>query len=272
MMFENSSRFLETAGTVLNYFESYLGRIEIKTTDKVERVYFEIDEDKLEQWEKPQIKESKKAFFYATISDGGDKEKMEVRRFTLHIKCNLYCTIQCFVDFCEDAIFEMQHSASLVETDESEGKIVRSKGPMMPKVERTTHALSPPVWLYKRLVCQEDEPTGIVAPLKEKLSLLVSLLSPGNIAKQVIRIKYRKVKTCRKQLHLLFPDHQDEYNDWAGTGSPHPYVQLLDPLPAARGLSLHPRLLPCPHAGIIRSGGSVCKGCGNSKIQEEKYE
>ena len=43
------------------------------------------------QWEKPQIKESKKAFFYATITDGGDKEKLE-----------------CFVDFCEDAIFEMQ--------------------------------------------------------------------------------------------------------------------------------------------------------------------
>ena len=106
-----SHRFLETAGTVLNYFESFLGRIEIKTADKVERVYFEIDEDKLDQWEKPQIKESKKAFFYATISDGGDKEKME-----------------CFVDFCEDAIFEMQHSASLVEEDSEEGK-VREKCP-----------------------------------------------------------------------------------------------------------------------------------------------
>ena len=69
-------------------------------------MYFEIDEDKLDQWEKPQIKESKKAFFYATISDGGDKEKME-----------------CFVDFCEDAIFEMQHSASLVEEDSDEGKV-----------------------------------------------------------------------------------------------------------------------------------------------------
>ena len=113
---------METAGTVLNYFESFLGRIEIKTADKVigffveawigyhchqvERVYFEIDEDKLDQWEKPQIKESKKAFFYATISDGGDKEKME-----------------CFVDFCEDAIFEMQHSASLMEEDGEEGKV-----------------------------------------------------------------------------------------------------------------------------------------------------
>ena len=39
----------------------------LKISFKVERVYFEIDEDKLEQWEKPQIKESKKAFFYATI-------------------------------------------------------------------------------------------------------------------------------------------------------------------------------------------------------------
>ena len=86
-----------------------MGRIEIKTADKVERVYFEIDEDKLDQWEKPQIKESKKAFFYATISDGGDKEKME-----------------CFVDFCEDAIFEMQHSASLVEEDSEEGKVGKS--------------------------------------------------------------------------------------------------------------------------------------------------
>ena len=48
------------------------------------------------QWEKPQIKESKKAFFYATITDGGDKEKLE-----------------CFVDFCEDAIFEMQVAIAL---------------------------------------------------------------------------------------------------------------------------------------------------------------
>jgi len=31
-------RFLESAGTVLNYFESFLGRIEIKTADKVNRI------------------------------------------------------------------------------------------------------------------------------------------------------------------------------------------------------------------------------------------
>ena len=62
------AKFLESAGTVLNFFEPFLGRIEIKTAEKVERVYFEIDENNIEQWEKPQIRESKKAFFYATIT------------------------------------------------------------------------------------------------------------------------------------------------------------------------------------------------------------
>ncbi|ODN01392.1 Ryanodine receptor 44F [Orchesella cincta] len=60
------ARFLETAGSVLNYFEPYLGRIEIMgSSKKIERVYFEILESNIEQWEKPQIKESKRAFFYA---------------------------------------------------------------------------------------------------------------------------------------------------------------------------------------------------------------
>ena len=50
-------RFLETAGSVLNYFESFLGRIEIMGSSKtIERVYFEINESNIEQWEKPQIK------------------------------------------------------------------------------------------------------------------------------------------------------------------------------------------------------------------------
>jgi len=48
---------LETAGSVLNYFEAFLGRIEIKgSSHKIERVYFEIKESNIEQWEKPQIK------------------------------------------------------------------------------------------------------------------------------------------------------------------------------------------------------------------------
>jgi hypothetical protein len=43
------AKFLESAGTVLNFFEPFLGRIEIKTAEKVERVYFEIDENNIEQ-------------------------------------------------------------------------------------------------------------------------------------------------------------------------------------------------------------------------------
>lgn len=51
------ARFLETAGSVLNYFQNFLGRIEIMgSSHKIERVYFEILEDNIEQWEKPQIK------------------------------------------------------------------------------------------------------------------------------------------------------------------------------------------------------------------------
>jgi ryanodine receptor 2 len=99
------AKFLESAGTVLEYFEASLGRLEIKTADKVERVYFQIDENNIEQWEKPQIKESKKTFFYNTITGDGDKEKMEV-----------------FVDFCEDAIFEMQMAESLMSAEDEGGK------------------------------------------------------------------------------------------------------------------------------------------------------
>lgn len=56
-MFFRLARFLETAGSVLNYFEPFLGRIEIMGGSKrIERVYFEIKESNIEQWEKPQIK------------------------------------------------------------------------------------------------------------------------------------------------------------------------------------------------------------------------
>lgn len=77
------SRFLESAGSVLKYFEPFLGRIEILgepfmhfckcrysvtqfhcisrsrlagSGNRIERVYFEIKEANLAQWEKPQIK------------------------------------------------------------------------------------------------------------------------------------------------------------------------------------------------------------------------
>jgi ryanodine receptor 2 len=48
--------------------------------------------------------ESKRAFFYSIVTEGGDKEKLEA-----------------FVNFCEDAIFEMQHASGLMATEESGG-------------------------------------------------------------------------------------------------------------------------------------------------------
>ena len=50
-------RFLEKARCVLDYFEPYLGRIEIMgSAGRIERVYFEIKQSNIDQWEKPQIK------------------------------------------------------------------------------------------------------------------------------------------------------------------------------------------------------------------------
>lgn len=47
------------------------------------------------------FQESKRAFFYSIVTEGGDKEKLES-----------------FVNFCEDAIFEMQHATALMSTEE----------------------------------------------------------------------------------------------------------------------------------------------------------
>lgn len=50
-------RFLEKARSVLDYFEPFLGRIEIMgSANRIERVYFEITQSHIDQWEKPQIK------------------------------------------------------------------------------------------------------------------------------------------------------------------------------------------------------------------------
>ena len=48
--------FLALAESVLDYFQPYLGRIEIMGSAKrIERVYFEISESSRTQWEKPQV-------------------------------------------------------------------------------------------------------------------------------------------------------------------------------------------------------------------------
>ncbi|GFO35387.1 ryanodine receptor [Plakobranchus ocellatus] len=90
-------RLLNKAKSVLDYFEPYLGRIEIQgSANRIERVYFEIKQSHIDQWEKPQIKESKRSFLHSVVNEGGDKEKLES-----------------FVNFCEDTIFEMQHATSI---------------------------------------------------------------------------------------------------------------------------------------------------------------
>nr|XP_046257248.1 ryanodine receptor 2 isoform X2 [Scatophagus argus] len=103
----NDSRlrtFLELADCIMTYFQSYLGRIEILGSGKrIERVYFEISESSRTQWEKPQVKESKRQFIFDVVNEGGEKEKMEM-----------------FVNFCEDTIFEMQLAAQISGSDAGE--------------------------------------------------------------------------------------------------------------------------------------------------------
>ncbi|VDN28008.1 unnamed protein product [Gongylonema pulchrum] len=50
-------KIVEKAGSLLEYFDPYLGRIEIMGSSKrVEKIYFEIQESWLEQWSKQQIR------------------------------------------------------------------------------------------------------------------------------------------------------------------------------------------------------------------------
>ncbi|KAG7251927.1 hypothetical protein CRUP_010030 [Coryphaenoides rupestris] len=89
--------FLELAQCIITYFEPYLGRIEIMGGAKrIERVYFEISGSSRAQWDKPQVKESKRQFIFDVVNEGGEKEKMEM-----------------FVNFCEDTIFEMQLASQI---------------------------------------------------------------------------------------------------------------------------------------------------------------
>ncbi len=90
-------RLMKKASSFLAYFEPFLGRIEIQgSAGRIERVYFEIKESNIEQWTKPQIRESKRQFLFDIVNESDEKEKLEN-----------------FVNFCEDTIFEMQHAASI---------------------------------------------------------------------------------------------------------------------------------------------------------------
>uniref|UniRef100_A0AAN0LPN8 Ryanodine receptor n=1 Tax=Polyphagotarsonemus latus TaxID=1204166 RepID=A0AAN0LPN8_9ACAR len=153
------ARFLEIAASVLNYFEPFLGRIEIMGSAKrVERVYFEIQESSLNQWEKPQIKESKRAFLYQVVNEGGDKEKLEL-----------------FVNFCEDAIFEMKHAASISMEDEEENSQRAATYPFINDDDKKFSLLDP----FKKL--------GIY--FLSQILRIFSSLTPANLKKQINALK-----------------------------------------------------------------------------------
>jgi len=104
-------KIIEKASSLLEYFDPFLGRIEIMGSSKrVEKIYFEIQESWLEQWSKQQIRDSKNAFLFNVLQDdGGDQGKLEA-----------------FINFCEDTIFEMQHAAEISTGDGSDSKMERA--------------------------------------------------------------------------------------------------------------------------------------------------
>ncbi|XP_037400044.1 ryanodine receptor 2 isoform X22 [Pygocentrus nattereri] len=158
--------FLELAESVLNYFQPYLGRIEIMGSAKrIERVYFEISESSRTQWEKPQVKESKRQFIFDVVNEGGEKEKMEL-----------------FVNFCEDTIFEMQLAAQMSDAgersaskDESEREKPEDESPEMGFFSVTTVR------------------TALMA-LRYNVMLLMKVLSMKSLKKQLKKAKKMTVK------------------------------------------------------------------------------
>ncbi|KAM3863107.1 ryanodine receptor 2-like [Diretmus argenteus] len=153
----NDSRlgtFLELAQCILTYFQPYLGRIEILGSGKrIERIYFEISESSRTQWEKPQVKESKRQFIFDVVNEGGEKEKMEM-----------------FVNFCEDTIFEMQLAAQISGSDTAQ----RCSGKGAEDEEEKS--------------CNKG-----MLPISYGLILLMSLLSIKNLKKQMKKMTLRDI-------------------------------------------------------------------------------
>ncbi|OBS73829.1 hypothetical protein A6R68_15633 [Neotoma lepida] len=160
--------FLELAESVLNYFQPFLGRIEIMGSAKrIERVYFEISESSRTQWEKPQVKESKRQFIFDVVNEGGEKEKMEL-----------------FVNFCEDTIFEMQLAAQISESDLNE----RSANKEESEKERPEEQ-GPRMGFFSLLTIQ-----SALLALRYNVLTLVRMLSLKSLKKQMKRMKKMTVK------------------------------------------------------------------------------
>ncbi|NWY06141.1 RYR2 protein, partial [Nothoprocta ornata] len=160
--------FLELSESVLNYFQPFLGRIEIMGSAKrIERVYFEISESSRTQWEKPQVKESKRQFIFDVVNEGGEKEKMEL-----------------FVNFCEDTIFEMQLAAQISESDLNERSANKEEN------EKDKPEEQDPRMGFFSLVTMKS---ALVA-LKHNLTTLMKILSMKSLKKQMKKVKKMTMK------------------------------------------------------------------------------
>uniref|UniRef100_A0A8C2U1P0 Ryanodine receptor 2 n=1 Tax=Coturnix japonica TaxID=93934 RepID=A0A8C2U1P0_COTJA len=160
--------FLELSESVLNYFQPFLGRIEIMGSAKrIERVYFEISESSRTQWEKPQVKESKRQFIFDVVNEGGEKEKMEL-----------------FVNFCEDTIFEMQLAAQISESDLNERSANKEDN------EKDKPEEQDPGMGFFSLVTMKS---ALIA-LKYNLMTLMKMLSMKSLKKQMKKVKKMTMK------------------------------------------------------------------------------
>ncbi|KAG9346042.1 hypothetical protein JZ751_007858 [Albula glossodonta] len=158
--------FLELAESVLNYFQPYLGRIEIMGSAKrIERVYFEISESSRTQWEKPQVKESKRQFIFDVVNEGGEKEKMEL-----------------FVNFCEDTIFEMQLAAQMSDIGERSASKEESE-------KEKPEEESPEMGFFSVTTVR----TALLA-LRYNVMMLMKVLSMKSLKKQMKKMKKMTVK------------------------------------------------------------------------------
>ncbi|KAF4018765.1 hypothetical protein G4228_010619 [Cervus hanglu yarkandensis] len=160
--------FLELAESVLNYFQPFLGRIEIMGSAKrIERVYFEISESSRTQWEKPQVKESKRQFIFDVVNEGGEKEKMEL-----------------FVNFCEDTIFEMQLAAQISESDLNERSVNKEESEKEKPEEQ-----GPRMGFFSIVTVK-----SALFALRYNILILMRMLSLKSLKKQMKKVKKMTVK------------------------------------------------------------------------------
>ncbi|XP_032398527.1 ryanodine receptor 3 isoform X4 [Etheostoma spectabile] len=163
--------FLDLAESVLSYFEPYLGRIEIMGSAKrIERVYFEISESSREQWEKPQVKESKRQFIFDVVNEGTESEKMEM-----------------FVNFCEDTIFEMQLASQISEPDVGEQ-------PEEEEEEEAHGVMDEVVGEEEGALESASAFTTACRSVKKKIGHVCQIFTVKNVRKQFKKIKKLSIK------------------------------------------------------------------------------